>query len=62
MAITPDTNVRLLKCPLNMENKHQITFATAQAQETYFKSLPYLEIENCSYQRKENIIRYPRSY
>lgn len=62
MAVTPDTNIRLLKCPLNMNNKHQINFATKNAQETYFLSLPYLEIEECSYQRKENIIRFPRTH
>ena len=59
MAITPQTNVRLIKCPLELDYKNQLTFATLQAQETYFKSLPYLEIDDCSYQRKDNIIRYP---
>lgn len=59
MAITPDTNVRLIKCPLSLDNKNQLTFATKQVQETYFKSLPYLEIEECHYQRKDNIISYP---
>lgn len=59
MAITPETNVRLIKCPLELDYKNQLTFATKQAQETYFKSLPYLEIDDCSYQRKDNIIRYP---
>lgn len=59
MAITPQTNVRLIKCPLELDYKNQLTFATKQAQETYFKSLPYLEIDECSYQRKDNIIRWP---
>ena len=59
MAITPQTNIRLLKCPLNINNKHQLTFTDKYAQETYFKSLPYIEEDECSYQRKENIIRFP---
>lgn len=59
MAITPQTNIRLLKCPLNMNNKHQLTFRDKYAQEAYFKSLPYIEEDECSYQRKENIIRFP---
>ena len=59
MAITPQTNVRLIKCPLELDYKNQLTFSTKQAQETYFKSLPYLEIDECSYQRKDNIIRWP---
>lgn len=60
MAITPQTNIRLLKCPLNINNKHQINFASASSQANYFLSLPYIEVEECSYQRKENIIRFPR--
>ena len=59
MAITPQTNVRLLKCPLNINNKHQINFASKTEQTAYFKSLPYTELEECSYIRKDNIIRFP---
>lgn len=59
MAITPDTNIKLLKCPLTLSNKNQITFANKTAQYNYFNSLPSLEIEECSYQRKDDIIRYP---
>ena len=59
MNITPDTNIRLLKCPLELDNKNQITFATAAAQEAYFKSLPYLEVEASMYQRKDSSIYYP---
>lgn len=59
MAIKPDTNLSLLKCPLQLSNKHQITFANANSQYSYFDSLPKLEIENISYQRKDSIIRYP---
>ena len=59
MAITPQTNVRLLKCPLNINNKHQINFANVTAQTNYFLSLPYIELEECSYIRKDNVIRFP---
>ena len=59
MAITPQTNVRLLKCPLNINNKHQINFSSVSAQTTYFQSLPSIEIDECKYIRKDNIIRFP---
>lgn len=59
MAIQPDTNVRILKCPLTLDNKNQLTFISKEAQETYFLSLPYIELEKCQYQRKDNIIRFP---
>ena len=59
MAITPNTNIRLLKLPITIDNKNQLTFASKEAQTEYFLSLTHLEIENCTYQRKDNIIRYP---
>lgn len=59
MAIQPDTNIRLLKTPFEIDENNQLTFTNATAQETYFKSLPYIEEEECYYQRKDNIIRFP---
>lgn len=58
MAISPQTDIRLLKCPLTLSNKHQLTFATKQAQETYFLGLSYKEDDNASYQRKDGVIRF----
>ena len=58
MAITPDTELRIIKCPLRIDNKNQITFEDLASQETYFKSLPYIEIDDIQYQRKDNIIRF----
>ena len=62
MNITPDTNIRLLKCPLKLDNKNQITFASVSAQTTYFLSLPHLEVEGSMYQRKDSSIFYPALY
>lgn len=58
MAIQPDTDIRLIKSPLTLSNKHQITFADNEAQANYFLSLPYVEDQNASYQRKDNVIRF----
>lgn len=58
MSISPKTDIRLLKCPIPLSNKHQITFATKQAQEEYFLSLDYVEDQNASYQRKDGVIRF----
>jgi hypothetical protein len=58
MAITPQSNVKLLKVPLQMNNKNQLTFSNATAQYNYFNSLPSIEIDECPYQRKDNIIRF----
>lgn len=59
MAIQPDTNLYLLKCPLELSNKHQITFTSKETQFEYFDSLNKLEIERISYQRKDSMIRFP---
>lgn len=59
MAITPQTDLYLLKCPIEQDNKNQIKFANKNAQLNYFSNLPHLFVNNFTYQRKDNIIRYP---
>ena len=59
MAITPQTNIKLLKVPLEISNKNQLTFANAQAQFNYFNSLPKIEEDECYYQRKDNVLNFP---
>lgn len=58
MTISPQTDIRLVKSPITLNNKHQLTFSNLQAQESYFLSLPYVEDTNASYQRKDNVIRF----
>lgn len=59
MAITPQTEIRLLKLPLSIDNKNQLTFNNKNEQFNYFNSLDYIDVLNSSYQRKDNIIRFP---
>ena len=59
MAITPQTDIYLLKCPIEADNRNQINFANATDQYNYFASLPKLVIDNCTYQRKDNVMRLP---
>lgn len=59
MAVTPNTELRLVKCNLNLDNNNQLTFASKTAQYNYFNSLSHLTITDISYQRKDNYIRYP---
>lgn len=58
-AITPQTELRLIKCPIESDNRNQITFSNITAQYNYFNSLPHLEADNFTYQRKDSVIRYP---
>ena len=62
MAIQPQSDLFLLKCPLQLSNKHQLTFNDKDEQIAYFRSLPRLEVDNISYIRKDNVIRFPRTY
>lgn len=59
MAIQPSTKLKLLKCPLYLDNKNQITFSNKQEQYNYFNSLEKLEVEEISYIRKDNLLYYP---
>ena len=58
-AITPNTELRLIKCPIESDNRNQMDFANELTQRMYFRGLPHLEVENFTYQRKDGIIRYP---
>lgn len=59
MAITPRTELKLLKVPINIDDKNQITFSSKLTQYNYFNSLNKLEVDNFTYQRADSIIRYP---
>ncbi len=54
----PDTDLYLLKCPLEMDNNNQLTFANATAQYNYFSSLPKIELDATTYQRKDSTVRF----
>lgn len=58
MIVVPDSDIILIKSPLKLDNYNQLTFTNASTQETYFKSLPHLEYDDCTYQRKDGVIRY----
>lgn len=58
MVIVPNSRIRLLKSPIELDERNQLTFSDVNAQTSYFLSLPFLEYDNCTYQRKDNVIRY----
>lgn len=57
-VITPQTDVFLLKVPLEIDDINQLTFANATAQYNYFNSLPKLSVDNFTYQRKDGTMRF----
>lgn len=59
MLITPSSNVKLIKCPLELNQNQQVDFANAAAQYAYFNGLPKIEFDDFTYQRKDGSIRVP---
>lgn len=59
MVIVPDSKVILIKNPLKLDSNNEMMFQSANAQETYFKSLPKLEFDNLTYIRKDGVLRIP---
>ena len=53
------TDVRLVKVPIEIDNKNQLTFSSKASQYTYFNSCTHIELDDSSYQRKDSTIRYP---
>ena len=57
--IAPNTDLILLKCPLELDLQNQLTFSSKTAQYNYFNGLPKLVEDNFTYQRKDGKIRFP---
>ena len=57
MLIIPNSNIKILKCPLNLDNENQLTFSNLQAQFNYFNSLPKIEEFDYTYVRRDNVLR-----
>lgn len=62
MVITPNSDVILLKCPLELNQENQLNFANTTAQYNYFYGLPKLVLDSFTYQRKDGMLRVPRKY
>lgn len=58
-VIAPQTDVYLLKVPLEIDEINQLTFSNATAQYNYFNSLPKLGFDKFTYQRKDGTLRIP---
>lgn len=58
-VITPQSDVMLVKVPLEIDNNNQLTFANATAQFNYFNSLPKISYNDFTYIRKDGVLRIP---
>ena len=57
--IAPNTDIYLLKVPIEIDEMNQLTFSDIHSQYNYFMSCEKLYLDNATYQRKDNVIRYP---
>lgn len=59
-VVTPETDVILLKVPIEMDEKNQLTFANSTAQYNYFYGLSgKIIFDKFTYQRKDGTITVP---
>lgn len=58
MIVVPDSDIILIKSPLKLDEANQLTFSNVQSQYNYFYSLPHLEEQEMTYQRKDGVIRF----
>ena len=56
--ISPNSTIIILKTPMELDDKNQLTFSNATAQYNYFTSLPKVELENATFQRKDGVVRF----
>lgn len=59
MLIVPTSKIILLKNPIEMDYMNELTFSSKTAQYNYFHSLTKLECDNATYQRKDEVVRFP---
>lgn len=57
MLVIPTSNIKILRCPLELDNDNQINFASANDQFNYFNSLPKIEEFDYTYVRRDNNLR-----
>lgn len=61
MLTAPNSEIYLLKTPIELDNNNQLNFASAAAQQTYFQGLPKINITEATFQRKDGTLRWPGS-
>lgn len=57
--IAPNTNIRLLKTEIEIDEVNTLDFVSESSKYNYFNSLPKITLEDATYQRKEGVLRYP---
>lgn len=59
MLVIPTSRIILLKNSIEIDYMNELTFSSREAQFNYFYNLPKLECDNATYQRKDEVVRFP---
>ena len=59
MLIVPTSRIILLKNPIEIDYMNELTFANKTAQFNYFYNLPKIECNRATYQRIDEVVRFP---
>ena len=62
MVVVPDSEIRILKTPFEMNNTNQLTFSSATSQYNYFNSLPKTIYDGLTYIRQNGAVRYEGNF
>ena len=57
--IAPNSSIVLLKTPMELNDANTLSFSSETAKHDYFMRLPKLRLDDATYQRKDNVVRYP---
>ena len=61
-VVTPDSDIYLLKCPLEVDSLNQIDFSSATNQHNYFNGLTKVLMDDATYMRKDGRLYFEGSY
>ena len=59
MLTAPNSEIYLLKTPIELDNNNQLDFTNATQQHNYFNGLTKINISEATFQRKDGTLRYP---
>lgn len=60
MSLTePNSEIYLLKTPIELDNNNQLNFSNSSTQHSYFSGCPKINISKATFQRKDGFLRYP---
>ena len=62
ISINPNTQIKLVKVPLETDYKNTFTFSSLSSQSSYFNGLNGISLSNYTYVRKDQKIRIEKNY